>query len=529
MCDDYFLERSDHFGSKDSIGAKNKSFMKGFFIFVALIMLTSHVSASDKARGAISIGKKRQMFIDDHLIKKMDNITRRLCPVSKHPANPMIKPEYPWERGLTADQGTVIYDGDEKLYKMWYTTNVQGKGEGPTYNRGKSLAYATSEDGIHWEKPMMSIYVENGEKTNIVIGPMTFGYMYQPYFVIKDVDEPDAEKRYKLAFLSIDRHATENETPKYPGTRRGMGIGFSPDGLRWTKVKDYASEDIIDISHFMIDPGQDNKYVVYGRTLYVSPEIEKAWRDYDWFDEIYNGRSVIRTTSRDFINWTPAEFVMGADLKDPPSTMIYSMNVFPYEGVYLGMAQRYISRPDTSTIDIQLAISRDGVNFERPFREAFIPLGGVGTWDRFMVFNVSGPPLEQEDALHFYYGARTSRHNPNTMSDAKYGGAVGLATLLRDRFVSVEASFDGGTLMTQPIVFEGSSLRVNCNTGAGKMRVRITDHLGNGITGYSAIIEGVDSVDHSVEFDQSLQALSSQPVQIEFTLYNAQLYSFSVQ
>ena len=331
-----------------------------------------------------------------------------------------------------------------------------------------------------------------------------------------------------MAFLSIQRNVTEKETPSHPGNRRGTGIAFSADGLHWNKVRDFASDELIDISHYMIDPYQDDMYVIYGRTLQVAPEIREAWQHYDWFEPIYNGRAVIRSTSRDFLHWEPAEFILGADLNDPPSTMIYSMNVFPYEGVYLGLAQRYISRPDTSTIDIQLAISRDGIHFERPFHEPMFPLGEVGSWDRFILHNMSGPPLVHGEELRFYYGGRTSRHSPNTMSDATPGGYIGLATLLRDRFVAVEASFDGGTLLTKPLKFDGSNFKVNGNTAFGKLGVRLLDASGQVIDGYQATVEGVDSVEYLVHFDKPLAALRKKAVQVEFSLYNAQLYSFVV-
>lgn len=484
---------------------------------------------ASEAEDVISIGHHRQMFIDDYLIEETDNITRRLCPVNKHPDNPVVRPDRSWERQLAVPQGSVIYDEEDQIFKMWYTTNVQSRGEGATFNKGKGLAYAISEDGVDWKKPELEIVLEEGRRTNQVIGPMEFGYMYQPYFVIKDKSETDPKRRYKMAFLSIQRNVADRETSSHPGTRRGTGIAFSPDGLHWTKAKDFASDELIDISHFMIDPYHDDEFVIYGRTLQVSPEIREAWQHFDWFERAYGGRAVIRSTSLDFLHWEPAEFIMGPDLKDPPSTEIYSMNVFPYQGIYLGLVQRYLSRLDTSTIDIQLAISRDGIHFERPFREALFPLGAVGTWDRFILHNMSGPPLIRGDELRFYYGGRTSRHRPNTMADAKPGGAIGLATVLKDRFVAVEASFDGGSLTTKPLRFDGAAFKVNCNTSFGALGIRILDEGSHPIEGYETTIEGVDAVEHPVNFGQPISELSTQPIRIEFTLSNAQLYSFSIQ
>jgi hypothetical protein len=470
-----------------------------------------------------TIGHYRQMFIDDFLIAESDNITRRICPVEKSPLNPIVRPEKAWEGRTAVPQGSVIYDEEEDIYKMWYTTDIQSKGKG--------LAYCTSNDGIHWVKPEMGIVVRDGVKTNLLIPALTFGYMYQPYFVLKDNKESDPQRRYKLAFLSIQRGLERDKAATHPGTRRGLGIAFSPDGLHWTKVRDFASDDIIDISHIMVDPYNDDEYVIYGRTLKVLPEIRQAWGHHDWFEKDYVGRAVIRSVSDDFLNWAPADFVMGPDLEDPVSTQIYSMNVFPYEGLYLGLAQRYISKPGIGTLDIQLAISRDGIHFERPFREPLFPLGGIGSWDRFMLHSMSGPPLSHGDELRFYYGGRNSRHRPTKIADAANPpeGNIGLATMLRDRFVAVEASFDGGTLITKPLHFDGSTLSVNCNTAFGKLGIRLLDRNGDPLEGYQATVEGVDLVEHAVQFDKPLGPLRSQGIRIKFSLYNAQLYSFSVK
>ena len=142
---------------------------------------------------------------------------------------------------------------------------------------------------------------------------------------------------------------------------------------------------------------------------------------------------------------------------------------------------------------------------------------------------MSGPPVAHGDELRFYYGGRTSRHRPYKQSDTQPGGATGLATILRDRFVSAEASFDGGTLTTKPITFEGTQFKINGNAAFGKLEIKFLDTSGKPIPGYQATIEGTDSVDISVEFDKPLGALRSTATQVEFKLYNAQLYSFWVQ
>lgn len=57
--------------------------------------------------------------------------------------NPILIPEYKFEKNSVMNPN-VIYDKEEKIYKMWYAA-------GETYEPDV-IAYATSEDGINWKK-----------------------------------------------------------------------------------------------------------------------------------------------------------------------------------------------------------------------------------------------------------------------------------------------------------------------------------------------------------------------------------------
>lgn len=490
---------------------------------MAFLWISQPVVSADAQEDTVSIDHHRQLFIDDYIIDTTENINRRLIPLSKNTNNPLVVADQPWEARMAVPQGSVIYDEEDDIYKMWYTTDIQPKAKG--------LAYATSKDGLNWDKPELDIVTRNGKKTNLVIPAFKMGYMYQPYCVVKDLRASDPAQRYKLAFLSIQRDLPRDESSPHPGTRRGLGIAFSPDGLNWTKVRDFASDDIIDISHILRGPKKDDPFVIYGRTLHVQPEIRETWGHHPWFDEHYNGRSVIRSTSQDFLEWTPSDFILGPDLNDPVSTMMYSMNVIPYQGIYLGFAQRYISKPGIGTIDIQLAISRDGIHFERPFRDPIIPLGEVGSWDRFMIHPMSGPPIEADDQLHFYYGGRNYRHRPTSIADeGTPRGSIGRASAMIDRFVSVEASYDGGTLITKPFTYTGSQLYVNANTAFGELSIQILDASGRTIEDFESKLTGKDGTEIPVHFNKKrLNMLQAKPIRLKFSLRNVQLYSFTLR
>ena len=56
---------------------------------------------------------------------------------------PVLGPEKPWEKGAVMCPH-VLYDDDQKLYRMWYSGGEQ--------NEPNAIGYATSPDGLKWTK-----------------------------------------------------------------------------------------------------------------------------------------------------------------------------------------------------------------------------------------------------------------------------------------------------------------------------------------------------------------------------------------
>src|SRR5260221_6708915 len=223
---------------------------------------------------------------------------------------------------------------------------------------------------------------------------------------------------------------------------------------------------------------------------------------------------------------------MTADLADKPGTEIYSVLVFPYESVYIGLVQTLLALPDVPAVDVQLAVSRDGVHFARvgegalgrsdvTSRLPFIPNGPVGSWDRFNQSLASNPPIAHGNELRFYYAGRTYRHAPYEGKDTgPRAGCIGLATIQRDRFVSLEASFDGGEILTKPLTLKGQHLHLNANSGFGEINVEALDTTGQSIA-RSKPIHG-DSLDTLIEWEGG--EIKGATV-LRITLKNACLYA----
>ena len=471
----------------------------------------------------IPLDATKQLFLDDYLIATSENVTRQVHALEKHPANPVLRATEPWEGGVAILYGSVLRDGDK--YRAWY-------------HAAGNVGYAESDDGIRWTKPRLGIVEVEGEDTNLVIRreaaegePGFLPDFYEVFGVHRDDRDPDPSRRYKMGFLSLDRdYRGPREDPFHRGQRRGLGVAASPDGVHWKLVDSWATEAICDGgTHWTFDP-QREKYLLYGRTKHVAAGLMEAWGENQWVDRYFWGRSVARAESADFVHLDvtdpgKAPVVMTADADDPPGTEIYSLQVFPYESVYIGLVQAFHNQPDTCHLDLQLAVSRDSVHFTRVGdRRPFIPIGPVASWDRFNNSVANNPPIPVGDELRFYYGGRTSRHSPYQGQDkGEPGGGIGLGTIRRDRFVSLSASFDGGRIVTKPLKLQGGRLHLNAKADFGRIVVEALDADGRFVARSKPIRE--DGLDVAVAWEEGNVEDLRSPVVLRITIQNALLFA----
>lgn len=481
--------------------------------------------AATAAEQQIRVGAEKQLFLDDYLIASQVNLTRQIHPASKYFGNPVLWPKESWEPAYAATWGSVLRD--QGKYKVWYRTPV-------------GVSYAESDDGIAWIKPRLDLVVQGKQKTNILIRKAPnndlsgqkgdLPYFYSLLGVHKDDGDPDPNRRYKLGFLSIERgYQGTRQCLFFPNQRRGLGVAGSPDGLHWTLIDNWATEAIADgPCHWMIDPAR-NKYVFYGRT-YLGMPADRIWNDNVKPTKYHGSRSVARVESSDFLNWNivdPAKspMIMAPDTFDMPGDEIYSMKVFPYEGIYIGLVQVFHNRPDACYLDVQLAVSRDSYRFTRVGnRETFLPVGGMGTWDRFNISLANNDPITVDDELRIYYGCMIKRHSPYSGKDTgPVGGGLGFATVKRDRFVSLGASFDGGELLTKPVQLLGNRLHLNTKSDFGEIVIEVLNGEGKRIARSKPV--STDSLNAVVEWAEGGLERMKDPVVLRITLKNALVFA----
>jgi hypothetical protein len=102
----------------------------------------------------IDIGDRLELFVDRHLIERMDDVRLELG----RPRAEEIVFHFnePWEGSTSGAYFTVIQDGD--LHRMYY----RGRSVGRDDKAVQVTCYAESRDGIRWEKPKLRIHDYNG-------------------------------------------------------------------------------------------------------------------------------------------------------------------------------------------------------------------------------------------------------------------------------------------------------------------------------------------------------------------------------
>jgi hypothetical protein len=504
--------------------------------FIAWLWVTSGAPSLALAGAgtgdSLAIGTEKQLLLDDYVIAERHNVSRVFNPAEKVIGNPVLVGEKPWE-GKTIYVGNVLYDEAEGLFKMWYwvlrmTYEVPPKPyaqyenllRAAKYRETFSLCYATSKDGLQWDRPNLGLVEYAGSKDNNLLPLVSHGRMHNYAGLVKDDRDPDPARRYKAVAWY----------PKDAQGEFGVGVYFSPDGLHWTPSRfNPVVKGTSDVHTLLGWDERIGKYVAYLRPGLAQNLVPPA------------GQGLMRiigySTSEDFEHWTPIEPALVPDSVDPVDTQFYGMPVVRYAGFYLGFP--WVFRTNQLTHVPQLAFGRDGRNFQRtPLRGDFIPLGPQGAFDDGNVWSVQ-PVVHAGKVWIYYTGTRwRGAHDLFELGDG-VRDSIGLATLPLDGFASIEAGPNPGTLTTKPLVFSGRRLEFNLEASrkgygtdeATSLRVEILDADGRPLPGFSLADSEVASATQTAgvarwKRGSDLGDLAGRTVRLRFHLRNAKLYAF---
>jgi hypothetical protein len=469
----------------------------------------------------IRIDTGRQLFVDDYLISET-SLRRSFHKPRIHEASPVLIPETPLEMNngycpvACPFQDGVFYDPKDRLYKIWYHA---GWFDG--------TAYAYSEDGLRWVRPNLDI--ETG--TNRVL-PRRDPYQRDGAGIWLDQETSNTRERFKM-FVYFRKRGADlfHYGELYKGSTESAGacVYTSPDGIHWTERKHTG-------------PCGDNT------NFYYNP-FRKTWF-YSIRTTDKRGRIRSYRECADFVegaDWTgnDVHFLASADDQDPPDrslgyqTQLYNLDAVAYESLMVGVFAIHKGPPNElcekggfpKITDLMLGFSRDGINWQRPDRTAFLACSQEpGTWKRGYLHSTGGVCLIAGDDIRFYFSA-FSGISPRLGGHMYAGGSTGLAILRRDGFASMDAGAEAGTLTTKPVIFSGRHLFVNANARDGELRVEVLGPDGAALSPFDLKNCRALRADNTCQRvmwrgAEDLARLQARPASFRFHARKAQLFSF---
>lgn len=497
-------------------------------------IILAAVAVVGMAETAVNVDVGRQLFVDDELVS-----TTTLKRVWHHPkkyeGNPVMSPETPWEvyapnnATVRPNGGGMWWDPKEQVFKLWY--------EGGWLH---TVCYATSRDGIHFERPKLDVV----DGTNIVLPTNNPAYRPDSWSVVKDPNPRRADELYKL--LLHRPWCGDNSAPE------GL-CAVSGDGIHWKPLYPLPSSG--DRSSLYFDPFEDEW--VYS--------IRSSWRN---DGETHGRRNRCIFTQRDFTRipewywrnnsyglrrWLEADVRDEIDpaVADParfPRTQLYNFDAVAYESLMLGLFEIHLGPENgecenaglPKITDVKFGFSRGGHDFRRyDFSPAIASeRWGSDRWDVGYVQPLANGCVIVGDELYFYYGAFRGEPKRANTNDRKYAwqvdngmyanGAMGLAKLRRDGFASMEGT---GELLTKPLHFSGEYLFVNADAHDGSVSAELVDKEGNVVEGFSAAdsrLASFDSTKRRIVWKNRdrLDVRKFSGHRLRFKVENAALYAF---
>jgi hypothetical protein len=483
--------------------------------------------ADDPQSEAIDIGSRRELFVDQHLIEKLDGA--RLTLHHPQPREVAIKFDQPWE-GNASGYPTVMHDGE--WFRMIYG------GHRMVWESGKLLmshspvvCYAESRDGITWKKPHLKQFPLLGKMAKQVSDPLDNNIVWpgSPY------------SGTFVPFLDTRPGCPVSEKFKAVGGNHNTGLHLftSPNAIEWKKSEEAIfKQGALDSMNVVFWEPHEEKFVLYYRTV------------------VDGMRSVSMTTSPDLRTWSEP-----VPLKYPgsPRQQMYTNGIQPYyraPHIRFGFPTRYTARRMTDELrslepvklraelsaayarvgsdltDGLFMSSRDGVQFHR-WDEAFLRPGpqagdSSSNWmygDNYQSYGLFETASNIEGAaneISMLFSEGYWREGE---------GRLRRYTIRLDGFVSVQAPYAGGEVLTKPLVFAGDELRINFSTSAaGSVRVEIQDAAGKPIPGHSLDecneIVG-DEIERIVTWEKTsdVSQLAGQPIRLRIVMKDADLYS----
>ncbi len=491
------------------------------------VLLVAALRPDIMAAGLNPIGQQRQFFFDDAIVETLENTRRKLNPALKLADNPVIKRDKPWE-GPDMRLAWVIFDQRMGKFRMRYSSGVfraagrdeKGdvivKGEYDEEAAKRVVCEAFSDDGVNWVKPELGLVEFEGSTANNIL-PDSALY----YYLFEDLHDPDPAKRYKA----------QVRTGTFDGDGMTYEMYYSADAYTWTA---FGGNPIIDTGtqHGRWGPSDFMGWDPIRETYATHME-----NNFHMHSPTHHRRSIGRAESPDMINWTEPETIIVVDDEDYPDTEFYHFPAIAHEGWYMGFL--WIFSTTNTQHEPHFAFSRDGINYDRTYREPIIRRGDNGRFDAVSVY-ANRPIIHGDEVLCYYTGTNWRSPEQLVVLGDKAEAKIGLAKLPLDGFVSLEgARHEFSRVTTRTFTFEGEKLELNLQAALQQWGAEPCEVKVEILNGRHAPIEGfafddadtlsTTAVDHVVTWrggDADVSALAGQSIRLKIHFKNAKLYTF---
>ena len=482
---------------------------RGLFALLRLLLLSATVPAMmSNAQAPLNVGNRKQLFIDQRFIAAQHGVELRQNPAQK--------------LGLILDE-----KGQPSLESGHTSRVIEDQGRIRLYVGAGDLYVLESEDGLRFKRVGRSL--GRGDLPTIFL----------------DRHDPNPARRYKLFWL-------QTKIPFDPKTD-GIFAAYSADGSDFTTVG-RVLPFLIDNPTVVEWDERIEQYVIFTRTFDYGSENQRRITRLVTDDPLKPWPYLPGNPQQERLALANAPPVLSADAADHPHSDIYynAATIYPWaQEVYLMFTAQfrhfspernpYVRPPnghweDFGLLEIQLATSRDGIQWQRLSREPYFPTGLADEWDRWYAVMAPGI-VRRGNYLYQYYCSSGRTHDsaflrPEYEKSAERLGGIGVVRQRLDGFISADVDHRGGWLETPPIMFTGRELRLNIDTGAmGTAWVELRDAAGNPLPGFTlADCEEIcgNFIDQRVYWKgrTDVSAFAGKPVRLHFKLARTKFYGF---
>jgi hypothetical protein len=375
----------------------------------------------------------------------------------------MLPAESLWEVDASPGIVSLLHEGGR--FRLWYSVSPPDDGR-------RLICYAESDDGFGWQRPALGRVTFAGRTDNNILCAAN---EHPLGFIFRDPSATD-DARYKAVapkgrYFRDGRHDPNLDTAQARKLLADMDLGgvdreerrrrltihqalygaVSADGLSWRNL----DEPILDVGTSALDT----------HNLCVWDEASSRYVAY--LRGHLDRRRLIRRAEGDtFQQLDPPRICLQCDPQDPLDDDVYNScyNQYP------NLPGRHLMFPSiyhriASTVDVQLAVSRDGWNWQRPERRSIIERCLSG--DEFGSLYASPHLVALDDVWQLPVQCNRRLHDFRARGNAyPPDGELRWASWQPDRLVALQGDSKGVvTLVERP--FSGEPARLNYATEAG--------------------------------------------------------------